>query len=187
MFNRVLLLALAVLMAATRSSHWGTPVQLPDASLAVFFLCGFYLRETRWFALFCAEAGVIDVLAIHHGVSSFCVTAAYPFLLPTYGAVWFGGRWLRRHLQTDGLNAVRAVTAALVSISVAFLISNGSFYLLSGYFTNLNLLQYAERVARYAPRYVGTTGLYLIATAALHAIVTALIELRDDRRRRLAP
>ena len=73
-----------------------------------------------------------------------------------------------------------------MSIGIAFLISNGSFYLLSGYFANLSPLQYAERMAQYAPRYVGTTGLYLIAAAALHGIVNALFELRGDRRRRLA-
>lgn len=36
-------LTLAALMALTRYGHFGSAVSLPDASLAVFFLAGFYL------------------------------------------------------------------------------------------------------------------------------------------------
>lgn len=41
-----LFLVLALVMAATRINHFGA---LPDASWAVFFLAGFYLRgSARW-------------------------------------------------------------------------------------------------------------------------------------------
>ena len=41
-------ISLAALMAATRFNHFGSAVSLPDASYAVFFLCGLYLaRFTR--------------------------------------------------------------------------------------------------------------------------------------------
>jgi hypothetical protein len=36
--------SLIVLMAATRANHFGTALHLPDASLAVFLLAGFYCR-----------------------------------------------------------------------------------------------------------------------------------------------
>src|SRR5690554_3136356 len=39
-----IVLGLAVLMAATRSHHFASVTHLPDASWAVFFLAGFYLR-----------------------------------------------------------------------------------------------------------------------------------------------
>ena len=42
-------IALMLLMAATRSSHIGTPFQLPDASLAVFFLAGLWFGGLRFF------------------------------------------------------------------------------------------------------------------------------------------
>lgn len=60
--------ALAGLMAATRFNHFGSPVSLPDASLAVFWLAGLYLRP-YWFALFIVEAGLLDWASIAGGVS----------------------------------------------------------------------------------------------------------------------
>lgn len=59
----------------------------------MFFLAGFYLRaQTRWaLPLLILEAVVIDYCAIRYsGVSNYCVTAAYGFILPGYAALWAG-------------------------------------------------------------------------------------------------
>ena len=93
------LAALILLMLATRLPMLGPAFHLDDASWAVFFLAGFYLREQwRWaFPLFMAIAVAIDLVAIQYlGVSNYCVTVAYWFIVPSYAALWFGGSWLRR-------------------------------------------------------------------------------------------
>ncbi|MGH8472507.1 MAG: hypothetical protein ACREVJ_08675, partial [Gammaproteobacteria bacterium] len=50
-------LTLALLMAATRSHHFAATLHLPDASWAVFFLAGFYLRPLWVFPALLALAG----------------------------------------------------------------------------------------------------------------------------------
>ena len=60
----VIFTVLAALMAATRVHHFSTALHLPDASLAVFLLAGFYLP--RWaFPALLVEAGLVDYLAIN--------------------------------------------------------------------------------------------------------------------------
>jgi hypothetical protein len=86
--------SLAVLMAATCSHHFATALHVPDASWAVFFVAGFYLRPLWTFPALLALAGVSDYVAItSFGVSDFCMSPAYGFLLPAYGSLWFAGRW----------------------------------------------------------------------------------------------
>ena len=87
-------LTLALLMAATRSHHFAATLHLPDASWAAFFLAGFYLRPVWVFPALITLAGVSDYVAIAgFGVSDFCASPAYGFLLPAYGALWLAGRW----------------------------------------------------------------------------------------------
>ncbi|MCP4516047.1 MAG: hypothetical protein GY824_12575, partial [Delftia sp.] len=128
-------IALALAMAVTRIHHFDV---LPDASWAIFFLAGFWLRgSARWaFPLLMAEAVLVDFVVItQQGMSfwsQYCVSPAYWFLIAAYGALWLGGSWLARHqlglrMPTLGL----AVLALLVSEAVCYLISNGSFYWIS--------------------------------------------------------
>src|SRR4026209_2452433 len=88
--NLGLFAAFAAMMVATRFHHFGDVLHLPDASMALFFLGGLYLRKHWQFVSFIALAVVIDWIAIEHaGVSDFCVTPAYSFLLPAYGVLWY--------------------------------------------------------------------------------------------------
>jgi hypothetical protein len=165
--NVALLATLIVIMLATRIHHFGSMANLPDASLAVFFLAGFYLRQLATFVLFCVLAVAIDYWSISHlGVSDFCVTPAYVFLLPTYFCVWWAGRWGSRPAHRASL--LRLATLAGLSIILAFFISNGSFYFLSGYFTDLSLAQYSARVVRYFPLYWLSPMAYLAIAALVH-------------------
>ena len=177
----VIALLLAAVMAATRFHHFGSAISLPDASLAIFFLAGFYLRSPLLFAGFLAEAALVDYLAITYGgVSDWCISPAYVFLIPTYASVWFAGRWAAaRHRQT--WSTLAPLFAALAAgVAVAFLVSNGSFYLLSGRFPELSWAQYAARVAKYFPPYAMSTFLYVLFAAAVHAVLTA-VALRTGR------
>lgn len=165
---------LALAMLATRFHHFGSSVNLPDASLAVFFLLGL-LGAWRWFPVFALLAGAIDYAAITWGgVGDYCVTPAYLFLLPTYAVMTAGGYLAR----ADGVLRLRQLlfvaASALVSTVVAFAISNGSFYFFSGYFASLSFADYIGRTAKYFPSYLGYALLYIAAGVAVVKLVRAL-------------
>ena len=167
-------LSLAVLMAATRMHHFGSALHLPDASLAVFLLAGFFIASPLLFAGLLLEAGALDYVAITHlGVSDWCVTPAYWFLVPTYAVLWFAGRHyarIHRHsLRSLGVFAGLSVAA----LSVVFLISNGAFYWLSGRYPDTGMAEYAARVAQYYPQYLAGGLLYLGCAVALYAVMAA--------------
>lgn len=173
---------LAMLMAATRYHHFGSALHLPDASLAVFFLAGVYLAGWLAFPLLLAEAGLIDFLAITAGgVSDYCISPAYGFLIPTYGVLWLAGRWAARHAVPQWRALLPVAGALVAATSVAFLISNGSFYLWSGKFPELSWLQYAERVARYYPSYLTSALVYVAAAVIVHAAMAAVGTARAAR------
>lgn len=165
--------ALAVLMAATRLHHVGSAVSLPDATLAIFFLAGFYLRSALFVPLFLAEAALIDYAAMANGVSAWCVTPAYVFLVPTYASLWLAGRWYAGRHRQAWSTVVPLVAALSTATAVAFLISNGSFYLFSGYFADMSLAEYGARVAKYFPPYATNTFLYVSIAAGLHGLASA--------------
>lgn len=130
-----ILTALAIAMALTRLPMAAEFLHLQDASWAVFFLAGFWLTaQWRWaFLALIALAVVVDLVAITYlGIPNYCVTPAYWFLVPSYGALWIGGQWLRRNLTLDVRGAFVTLASLVGSVSICFLISNGSFYWLGG-------------------------------------------------------
>jgi len=169
----LLLPLLAFVMLATRMDHFGSAVAMPDASLALFFLAGFALRKPLWagriaFPALCILAAAIDYRAIAiQGVSSFCVTPAYGFLLPTYFAMWWAGRQSALLPLDSGTGWLRLAAFSCLGVSLAFLISNGSFYLFSGHVAAPNLADYGAGVMRYFPRY----GLYSLGYIALGLVI----------------
>ncbi len=176
-FQRPVLIALGLiaLMAATRVHHFGSALHLPDASLAVFLLAGFFVASPLLFGTLLIEAGLIDYLAItQFNVSDYCVTPAYWFLIPTYAVLWFAGRYYARvhqySLRSLGIFAGLSFTAT----SVAFLISNGAFYLFSGRFADVSVAEYTSRVAQYYVQYLSGAALYLFrrccCTRCLHSV-----------------
>jgi hypothetical protein len=143
-------------------------------ALAVFLLAGLYWRSLWILPLFRGEAGLSDYLAITYGgVSDWCVTPAYVFLIPTYASLWLAGRWYAQRHHDAWRTLVPLALALLVSTSVAFLISNGSFYLFSGRFPEMNWVEYASRVTQYYPPYLGFTVLYTGAVLGVHALLNA--------------
>lgn len=152
---------LVALMAATRSHHFDSLSNLPDASLAAFMLAGIYLPFAAFPALL-VVAGVSDYFALNYGgVSDWCFSTAYWFLIPTYAALWYAGRFYaaRHNLSWRGLSLFTA-TAVLAS-SAAFMISSGSFFLFSGRFDDMSALHYAASVAKYFVPYLISAVLYL--------------------------
>ncbi len=168
--------ALMALMAATRFHHFGTPFALPDASLAVFFFAGLWLGGRYLFGLLLLEAGLIDYLAITKlGVSDFCVSKAYVFLIGSYGAMWLGGKWCRKFTLLTLAGAAQQFAALVAAVSVAFVLSNGSFYLLSGRFSDSVPGQYLAGFAEYYPPYLTSTLIYGVVIFGLVRAVKALL------------
>jgi hypothetical protein len=165
-------LLLMALMVATRFHHFGSVTHLPDASWAIFIAGGFFLRRMSLFLVFMGLAVLIDFLAItRFGVSSFCISPAYGFLLPAYAALWLGGRWLQAHYQPEWKMLFQLTAMVIVSAAAAFLISSGSFYLLSGNIGETSITGFMAQTVKYFPGFLLTTAGYVAAMAATFMLV----------------
>ncbi|WP_031435752.1 hypothetical protein [Methylobacter tundripaludum] len=164
---------LITLMALTRFHHFGDVLHLPDASLAVFFFAGFY-RKKALFPFLLVLAGLIDTIAISHGTSSWCVSPAYVFLIPTYGVMWFAGRYCSAFKSLKPAELLMQFGVITLATSAAFVISNGSFYVLSGRYPDLSWGQYFSRVAMYYPPYVSSALVYMILGYGIMKLVKSL-------------
>jgi hypothetical protein len=167
---------LALVMAATRVNHFAA---LPDASWAVFFVAGFYLRgSVRWaFPLLIALAVLIDFVVITgQGMdfwSHYCVSAAYWFLLPAYFSLWLAGSWLRRNYAGIRLREFGFLAAAVIAaVSVCYVISNGSYYWLSDSWLAAGGTRsfggWMENLRDWYVPYLRTSAMYISIAALLH-------------------
>lgn len=168
--------ALAALMLVTRHNHFGSAVSLPDASLAVFFLAGFVFPSVSRlallaFAFLLLEAGSIDYYATQiQGVSDWCITPAYWFLIPTYASLWLGGAWLAPRQQSSWRGLAVFAGVAWLASTAAFVISNASFFWFSGRVTGTSTFEYASGVAQYYLPYLAGSFGYLAVAALVYAL-----------------
>lgn len=154
-----LLLVLALAMAATRVSHFGTSELLPDASLAVFLVGGMLLSGWQCFAILFAVAFGADVLSAQTAEEAgWCLTPAYWGLLPTYAVLWLAGRKLGKHGAPSFL---RDAGVSLGAIALAFVISNATWFAFSNTLGGMSAADFALAVAKYFPPYLGSALLYL--------------------------
>lgn len=164
--------ALVLLMAATRSHHFDSVTHLPDVSLAVFLLAGFFLPLLAFPALL-VIAGLADYAAFNFAnVSDWCFSPAYWFLIPTYAVLFYAGRfYATRHSSSwRGLGLFSAI--AFVATSAAFLISNLTFYAFSGRYTDVGLMQYLNNIAQYYLPYLSSAAMYLVPAVLLYALIS---------------
>ena len=165
---------LMLAMAATRFNHFGSAFCLPDASWAVFFLGGLFLaRHTRIslavFSLLLLQAGLMDAyVTTVQGVSDWCITPAYWFLIPTYGSLWLIGRWVTLRHALEGRGLVWLAASAWAANSFAFFLSNVSFYLVSGRVSEMSVTEYASRVSEYYVSYVFMSMFYIACAVGIH-------------------
>lgn len=175
-----LFVALAALMLATRFHHFGTALHLPDASMAIFFLGGLYLRRHWQFAVFAALAGVIDWTAVSlQGISDFCVTPAYSFLLPAYAVLWYGGRLCADRVQLTWTSAVITLAVGLVCASLSFAISNGAFYWIGGRHPETSFAGWMASLLQWGPLFVRTTMAYLVTAAVVHVLAVRALSAHE--------
>jgi len=169
---------LLVAMILTRGN---ITAHLQDASWAIFFMVGFYLRGGALgryaFPLFFLVAFVIDLVVIDavNGGTHYCFTPSYPFLIPSYFAMWFAGRWLASSFANSSHESVidvfKFVAAAFVGTVACFFISNLGFYFFAGKFEVMSITEYAQAVAKYLPGYLKTTGIYLGFVGLIHLAI----------------
>jgi hypothetical protein len=169
-------------MAKTQTQRIGIFLMLALAMAATRFLAGFWLRgSARWaFPLLIAEAVLVDFFVVTGAGLDFwthyCVSPAYWTMPAYFGALWFGGSWLAHHqsglrLPTLGLAAV----ALVVSETVCYLISNGSFYWLSASVPlPRSSASWLVNLGDWYLPFLGTTALYVGIGAVLHVGVTLL-------------
>lgn len=165
-------IALALLMALTRSHHWATLHALPDASWAVFFLAGVYLRPFWVAPVLMLGAALADYVAITWGgVSGFCVSPAYWLLIPAYGALFLAGRVYARHHRLSWSALPWLLGCALAGAVLAELFSSGGFYFFSGRFAEPGLAEFIPRLVKYFPHMLSTMAAYLGLAAVIHVAV----------------
>ncbi len=162
-------LTLLTLMIATRGQHFPALNALPSPSWAVFFLAGFYLRSVWVFVGLLAAAAGLDFTAVGWaGVSDFCITPAYAFLLPAYGALWLSGRLYAGHYRFAWSNLPPLLLYALLGALACELFSSGGFYFFSGRFADPQLPEFAGRIGTYFPAYLGSMLCYIGLAVAIH-------------------
>ncbi len=165
--QNMIVLALVLLMAATRISWIHTFIPLPGASTAVFFLCGAYVRSSRVFILLALEAIAIDLSYGFTTGDFWCISPSYPFLLVGYACLWGGGRWFAKRSESGLQQVLLLAGIALAASTVHFTLSNGGFYWFSGRYPEPNWSEYVARYAQYFGGYVTTTVLYVLALPGL--------------------
>lgn len=178
--SRVAIFAgLAALMAATRLNHFGV---IPDASWAVFFIAGFYLRGSlRWaFPALMATAVAVDYAVITASGQSFwshyCVSPGYWFLVPAHLSMWAGGSLLRRHYRAGSLNTLGLLLVSVfASVAACHLFAQGGFYWLSDSVANPTLAGWASNYADWFLPYLRTAAAYIALAAVVHVALARLL------------
>jgi hypothetical protein len=180
------LTCLVLLMAATRVNHFAA---IPDASWAVFFIGGFYLRSwTRWaFPLLMALAVLVDWIVIGSlGLDfwqHYCVSPGYWMLLPAYFAMWAGGMALGHGYQGAQWSTLAKASALVVAaVAVCHLFAQGGFYWTTRNVADPTVGGWLKNYADWFVTYLGTTTLYVGLAAALQLAVEQVGKLRQAQR-----
>lgn len=175
-------LLLVLLMILTRSHHFASVHHLADASWAIFFLAGVYLRSAWPLLGFFALSWGLDFAAYTWGgVSDFCITPAYGFLLPAYGSLWLAGRWYAKRHQFTWHTVMPLSLSVMTGLTLCELFSSGGFYFFSGRFAETTLIEFGERLVQYFPLYIESFVFYLGIAIVIHALFTLIVQQLNSR------
>lgn len=170
--------ALALVMAATRAHHFGP---MPDASWAVFFAAGFYLKgHMRWvFPALMALAVLVDYVVITASGLSFwqhyCVSPGYWFLLPAHASLWLAGTWASAQGRAPSVALLgRAVLALALGAATCHLFAQGGFYWFSSSVAEPTVAGWAKNYSDWLLPYTRVLFLYAALAAVVHVLVAQL-------------
>lgn len=189
LFNKELPVGLALLslLWITRSgvvgSHFGSALNLPDASWAVFWLLGFWVRPMRWLIAAFIASATADYFAVQQGTSADCFTPAYIFLIPAYLSLWVMGRWAQRQSMLEESTWVTPALSILVGVFACFTLANIGIYLASDTINQLSIWNYTVAVAHYLPLYLTTTALYVSVDLLLAYVIKQIRLLSNSSQR----
>ncbi|WP_440874670.1 hypothetical protein [Thalassotalea sp. PLHSN55] len=161
---------LTLLMLATRTHHFASLNHLPSASIAIFFLAGMYLRNMKAFWFFYLLSVTIDMASSYYrGQFGDCITTSYPALVLSYGVMFAAGFYARPNWQQKGrqINVLQVAFALFAASSIAFFISNGSYYAFSGKFPELSWAEYSARVDKYFFKYIVNPTFYVLSAVVI--------------------
>ncbi|MDE2259588.1 MAG: hypothetical protein KGK17_04590 [Betaproteobacteria bacterium] len=166
---------LVLLVMVTHGQHDATSLHLPQATWAAFFLGGFYLRQTRLWVLGLGLVGALDyAMVTWGGVSDFCLTPAYLFMIPAYGVLWLAGRIFAAHARLEW-RSLGVLMLCCSSIVVAEILASGSFYLFSGRPDHVSLAGLTTALVTWAPSTFKAFTFWIGVAAPIH---TAIMFLR---------
>jgi len=152
--SRWLTVALVVLILITRTNYSSAIIDTPDITLAAFFIAGLFILGPRLqsllvFGILFGACVVADLLSFAAGVSDWCFTPAYVFLVPTYACLWFAGYFCRDVNFLKAHGAIKVAAYFVIAILAAYLISSYSFYYFSGILSPSSALKYTQGLAKY--------------------------------------
>ncbi len=174
-------IVLVILMGITRGQHFATVEYLPSASWAVLFLAGLYLQPLWVFPALLTWAAFLDFAAVTWtGTSSFCISPAYGFLLPAYGALWSAGRWYAQHHRNAVATVLPFFGSLLIGAAAGEVISSGGFYFFSGRFEQTNWTELGSRLLEYFPRSLSSL-LFYVGIAVLLHLASSLVRMPQVR------
>ncbi|HTE43286.1 MAG TPA: hypothetical protein VK629_20865 [Steroidobacteraceae bacterium] len=182
-------LALLVVLIGTRSQfvveylHFAPEYRAPDATLAIFFLAGLWISSGRFAGVLLAAAALADQIAFANGVPDWCFTAAYACLIPAYLAMWAAGRYCSGANVMSANGLLKMASTLVVACFLEFVISSGSFFLFSGYFSAMPAAEYWSKTIGYYPQYLGWAAVYIVAGLA---IAMAIRPVRSDATQKIA-
>jgi hypothetical protein len=165
--ERIVIVVLGALMAATRVGHFGLGQIAPDASTAVFFLAGLLIGNPLWLVALIAEALLLDWMAINlGGIEAVCVTTGYGMLIPAFASLWLAARYVRGIDWLNSANVLKLAAACCCGVLGFFVLSNIGYYFGGGFDGSMGAQEYARRVVRYLPGYLTVTLFYGAAGVA---------------------
>ena|SRR5215831_820565 len=170
-----LTLLFVALILITRTNSSSTILDTPDATLGVFFLAGLWAPAALTFGLMFGACMAADLLSFQLGVSDWCFTPAYVFLVPTYASLWYAGFLCRKLDITRFVDLAKIAVSLTIACAVAYFISSESFLLFGGrYPATLTSIEYWTKILPHFPHYsewaFGYTAMGLIVAAAAKRI-----------------
>jgi hypothetical protein len=116
--------------------------------------------------------------------SHYCVSVAYWFLIPSYFSLWLGGSVLAKYQRGLRLSTVAMATVAvLASVTVCYVLSNGSFYWLSSSVpAPLSMSAWAQNLRDWYLPFLQTSAAWIALGAVLHVLARQLARAQQRSR-----